>query len=180
MPSATFMGRSSWKFQGSFIMVKTEFIFFCFALVACTGKLQKKTVRLGHKYQPGIITRFWCFPPALKPGFPVKTRLFWPKIEKCNFWTPKVRWTLFRTLIRSVIENYTTSCNLKSYKYNTKRFISNFVFSRRFRVKKPCFVVVVKKDLLVKPGNKNFRLKMEMPNRAYIGRKKTIKKSYKK
>ena len=71
VPSATFMGRSSCKFQGSFIMVKTEFVFFCFALVACTGKLQKNPVRLGHKYQPGINTRFWCFPPVLKPGWPV-------------------------------------------------------------------------------------------------------------
>ena len=50
-------------------MVKTEFQFFWFALVACTGKLQKKPVRLSHKYQPGIVTRFWCFPPALKPGY---------------------------------------------------------------------------------------------------------------
>ena len=49
-----------------------------------------------------------------------------------------------------------------------------------FSGKKTLIVVVVKKDLLVKPGNKNFRLKMEMPNLAYIGRKKTIKKSYKK
>ena len=49
------------------------------------------------------------------------------------------------------------------------------MFSRQFRVKKPCFVVVVKKDLLVKPGNKNFRLLTPVTNRAYIGRKKTIK-----
>ena len=85
----------------------------------CSSGVHRKVANIPASAQVkkplNIDTRFWPFfqgYPALKPVFFINTRFFGPKNLKCNIWMSKVSCRVANTTIRSVIENYITSCNL--------------------------------------------------------------------